>query len=134
MNFTGFPINYKPLTHIDKNGTPDNDETTHAITQGWLQAYSSLNQILTGQWVGVSLNLTNCTQNNALTPYSLGIFLNFSANQSAQNVSLKKEYFGALDLIRGSTLIEKIVVSGSTLNLPTLLSGDVVTGFLVPRG
>jgi len=78
------------------------------------------------------LSVNGATTNTSLTPWGFSVFMQFSSNQSAQNISLSGGFCGALDLIRGTTLVQKIVINGTMINIPNVLSGDVICGSLTP--
>lgn len=134
MNFTGFNLNYQPMNHVDEHGSVIEDDAHHTLAQGWLQTFSQVNDILKGTWTNQNVKVLGVLEQNVnQTPYQLGVFFLFETNQATQDIALNGKFCGALDLIRGTTLVQKIIVNGNNLNLPNVLAGDIVTGVLIPK-
>ena len=131
--FNSFPINYAITNHVDGRGTIVNDDVSHTFSQGWIQSFAQASSILQGNWTKDKLSVNGVGAINAsLTPWGFSVFMQFSSNQGAQNISLLGGFCGALDLIRSTTLIQKIIVNGQSISIPNVLNGDVVCGSLTP--
>ena len=131
--FNSFPINYPITNHVDERGSMVDDGASHAFSQGWIQSFAQASSILQGNWTKDKLSVNGVgTVNASLTPWAFSVFMQFSSDQGAQNISLLGGFCGALDLIRGATLIQKIVVNGQSISIPSVLNGDVVCGSLTP--
>jgi len=131
--FNSFPINYAIINHIDDRGSLVNDDVSHTFSQGWIQAFAQASSILQGNWTKDKLSVNGVGAINAsLTPWGFSVFMQFSSDQGAQNISLLSGFCGALDLIRGTTLVQKIIVNGQSISIPNVLNGDVICGSLTP--
>lgn len=132
MRFSGFPTNYVPITHVDANGTPIDSEKKHTISQGWLQTYTVLNQIMQGYWQTTSpatVGESHCS----FTPWNADIYLEFNENHATVDLTFPAPYAGVLTIYDSNMAIKKsIKVKGDTLTVTSIVAGDTLYGALAP--
>lgn len=130
-SFTGFPLNYAPLVHTDEDGTPIEQEKRHMLAQGWLQMFNSLNQIMQGRWEKTSVTNVSSVSNCTFTPYTANIYLEFNSDNANTILTFPNRYFGALFIYDSSNLLTQVIkVSGSSVSIPVINTGDWINGTL----
>lgn len=133
MNFTGMPIQYSPIIHTDADGTPIEQEKKHTLSQGWIQSFNALNNIIIGNWEksykvcsDASLNKVN------ISPYGVNLYLEFNESKSDVKLTFPIPVSGLIHRYNSfNALVETYRISGLSFEVPTVNSGDVLTGVLV---
>lgn len=131
--FSGFPVNYVPLVHVDTNGTVIDSEKKHTISQGWLQTYTVLNQIMQGKWETTvptsDASLSKCSW----TPWTGNVYLEFANAKTNVQLKFPIPYYGIVtQYASDNSVIGIIKVSGDTLTIPSVPAGSFISGTLSP--
>jgi hypothetical protein len=130
-NFQGFPLNYLPMIHTDSNGTPDPDDIKHTIAQGWIQAYGTLNQNLSGKWensvVDVAAKVSKCS----CIPWIATVYLEYDVDIATTTLTFPIAYYGILTQYDKDGLVKKVFkVNGITVDITNIVNGDFLSGSL----
>jgi hypothetical protein len=129
-NFTGFSLNYAPIVHTDENGTPIPQEEKHTLSQGWLQAFNSLNQIVIGNWSHFrgtnNAEIAKCHY----TPYGAVVYVKYNAARATDTLVLPATCYGVLSRFEGGVFSSYIQVEGSQVVITNPTAQTVITGTL----
>lgn len=130
-NFTGFNTNYAPMVHTDQDGTPIEQEKKHSLSQGWLQMFTVLNQILTGRWERPKVSSEASVNKCSITPYSATVYLEYASDIPSITLKFPVACYGILSIYNSSNiLVSNIKISGNEITIPNITAGAVVVGTL----
>lgn len=129
--FRGFPVNYMPINLQDKNGSVFDDGYRHAFAAGWLQGFSDVNSILSGNWLSTA-PVEGQESNCEWTPWFAQVFVKFLTGGSF-TLKMPAKYVGVLQ-VYGSDMVLKrnVLVDGDSLPI-TCDTGDILHGSLSPK-
>lgn len=130
-SFTSFPTNYAPIIHTDQDGTPIEQEKRHTLSQGWLQMFTTLNQILAGKWerpiVDKSASVSKCS----VTPYVANIYLSYNTDISSTVLTFPVNCYGILTKYDSSNnLVKSYLVNGNSVSIDLITTGTTLVGSL----
>lgn len=130
MSSVSFPLNYIPLQHVDPLGEVQDSETKHVLSQGWIQQFTQLNQLLDGIWERTKPSKTATISHCSFTPYSAHLYLEYSANLATDELTFPWNYYGFVSIWRGASIVQSTKCGGKNLTIGPILAGDIICGSL----
>lgn len=122
--FRGLPVNYSPVIQVDSQGSPIPDQGKHILNAGWLQSFSDLNTVLSGQWIK--------DQYGSWTPW-VGSLYYVAPATGPMTIKSPIKYVGIITRYSSAlNVLSHHLFDGDSIAI-SLTQGDIVQGTVVPK-